>query len=68
MHGGAKGSGGPQGDRNGKFKHGVWTRESVDLHGAIRAKVREIRGPGTDRSKQERQAARMAPRKYGNRR
>jgi hypothetical protein len=27
MHGGARGSGGPQGDRNGNFKHGVWTRE-----------------------------------------
>ena len=35
---------GPGGDRNGNFKHGVWTRESVDLHRAIRAKVREIRG------------------------
>jgi NADH dehydrogenase FAD-containing subunit len=29
MHGGARGSGGPQGDRNGNFKHGVWTRENV---------------------------------------
>ena len=41
---GARGSGGPRGDRNGNFKQGVWTRESVDLHRAIRAKVREIRG------------------------
>ena len=44
MHGGAKGSGGPRGDRNGNFKHGVWTRESVNLREAMRAKVREIRG------------------------
>jgi hypothetical protein len=30
MHGGARGSGGPQGDRNGNFKHGIWTRENVE--------------------------------------
>ena len=29
MHGGAKGSGGPFGKRNGNFKHGLWTRENV---------------------------------------
>ena len=28
MHGGAKGSGGPQGNRNGNFKHGLHTREA----------------------------------------
>ena len=43
MHGGAKGSGGPRGNRNGNFKHGIWTRESVDLRRAVRARVREIR-------------------------
>jgi hypothetical protein len=43
MHGGAKGSGGPGGDRNGNFKHGLWTRESVEMRKAARAKVREIR-------------------------
>jgi hypothetical protein len=43
MHGGARGSGGPQGDRNGNFKHGVWTRESADLRRAMRAQIREIR-------------------------
>ena len=43
MHGGAKGSGGPSGDRNGNFKHGLWTRESVEMREATRAKVREIR-------------------------
>jgi len=31
MHGGASGSGGPRGDRNGNFKHGIWTYESVVL-------------------------------------
>jgi hypothetical protein len=25
MHGGAKGSGGPRGNRNGNFKHGLFT-------------------------------------------
>jgi glucans biosynthesis protein len=34
MHGGAKGSGGPKGDRNRNFKEGIWTRESVDLRNA----------------------------------
>ena len=53
MHGGARGSGGPRGKRNGNFRHGGWTRESVNLREAMRAKVREIRGllraigPGT---------------------
>ena len=43
MHGGAKGSGGPRGGRNGNFKHGLWTRESLEMRKAARAKVREIR-------------------------
>ena len=34
MHGGAKGSGGPRGKRNGNFRHGGWTRESVNLREA----------------------------------
>jgi hypothetical protein len=53
MHGGARGSGGPQGDRNGNFKHGVWTCENVETRRAVRAQIREIRAllrttePGT---------------------
>ena len=43
MHGGAKGSGGPRGDRNGNFKRGLWTRESLEMRKTTRAKVREIR-------------------------
>jgi hypothetical protein len=43
MHGGTKGSGGPRDDRNGNFKHGLWTRESLETRKATRAKVREIR-------------------------
>jgi hypothetical protein len=40
----AEGSGGPRGKRNGNFRHGGWTYESVNLREAMRAKVREIRG------------------------
>jgi glucans biosynthesis protein len=43
MHGGARGSGGPQGARNGNFRHGLWTRESVGERRVVRARVREIR-------------------------
>jgi hypothetical protein len=43
MHGGAKGSGGPRGDRNGNFKQGLWTRENVAARKAVRAEMGEIR-------------------------
>ena len=43
MHGGARGSGGPRGDRNGNFKHGLSTRENVELRRAMGDKFREIR-------------------------
>jgi len=43
MHGGTKGSGGPPGDRNGNFKRGLWTRESVATRRSMRAKLRAIR-------------------------
>jgi hypothetical protein len=43
MHGGAKGSGGPSGNRNGKFRHGLYTAEAKTTRSAMRAKVREIR-------------------------
>ena len=43
IHGGAKGSGGPPGSRNGNFKHGLWTRESKHLRGAARRRLREVR-------------------------
>jgi len=44
MHGGTKGSGGPPGNRNGNFKHGLWTREIKTIRNVMRAKVREIKG------------------------
>jgi len=43
MHGGAKGSGGPRGNRNGNFKHGLYTRENQSIRRVMRAKVREIK-------------------------
>ena len=44
MHGGANGSGGPPGDRNGNFKHGLWTHEAKAIRNVVRAKVRELKG------------------------
>ncbi len=43
MHGGAKGSGGPAGERNGRFKDGLHTREAKTIRRAMREKVREIK-------------------------
>jgi hypothetical protein len=43
MHGGAKGSGGPRGERNGNYRHGRWTREGVEMRRKLRADVREIK-------------------------
>jgi hypothetical protein len=42
MHGGATGSGGPCGNRNGNFRHGLWTRETLEMRRTTREKVREI--------------------------
>jgi hypothetical protein len=43
MHGGAKGSGGPRGNRNGNFNHGLYTGEAKAARAVMRAKIREIR-------------------------
>jgi glucans biosynthesis protein len=40
MHGGAKGSGAPGGNRNA-LKHGVFTKESIELRATLRAQIRE---------------------------
>jgi hypothetical protein len=42
-HGGAKGSGGPRGDRNGNFKQGLYTREAETIRRAVRSNLREIK-------------------------
>jgi hypothetical protein len=43
MHGGAKGSGGPRGNRNGNFKHGLHTQEAKAIRKSVREKIQEIR-------------------------
>lgn len=43
MHGGAKGSGGPRGRRNGNYRHGRWTRESVEMRRGMSEKTRKIK-------------------------
>jgi hypothetical protein len=65
MHGGAKGSGGPRGDRNGNFKHGLHTREAETNRRAMRAKIREIeavvRAAEQPRHSSHRRSGRSAP-------
>ena len=49
MHGGAPGSGAPQGNRNA-LKHGLYTREAIEARRAIRDLIRKARKTldGTD--------------------
>src|SRR5580692_5346569 len=65
MHGGAKGSGGPRGNRNGNFKHGLHTREAERNRRAMRAKIREIeavvRAAEQPRHSSHRRSGRSAP-------
>jgi hypothetical protein len=51
MHGGANGSGGPRGNRNGNFKYGLYTRENQSMRKVMRAQVREIKAPGGGRNR-----------------
>ena len=43
MHGGAKGSGGPLGERNGNYRHGRYTKESEAIAQSVRKLVREAK-------------------------
>jgi hypothetical protein len=43
MHGGAKGSGGPRGNHNGNFRHGLYTHEAKTHRRVMRDNVREIK-------------------------
>jgi glucans biosynthesis protein len=40
MHGGAKGSGAPRGNRNA-MKHGTYTRDAIERRAALRKQIRE---------------------------
>ena len=44
MHGGAKGSGAPKGERNGNYRHGRFTGEAIEELRAIRGLLRRCRG------------------------
>jgi hypothetical protein len=43
MHGGAPGSGGPMGSRNGNYKHGRYSAEAVASRRWLRQQIREVR-------------------------
>jgi hypothetical protein len=43
MHGGARGSGGPPGERNGNFRHGHFTSENVAVRKAVREVIRQAK-------------------------
>jgi hypothetical protein len=43
MHGGAPGSGGPKGPRNGNYKHGRYTAEAIASRMWIRQLTRDVR-------------------------
>jgi hypothetical protein len=43
MHGGAAGSGGPKGTRNGNYKHGRYTAETIAWRRWLRRITREVK-------------------------
>ncbi|WP_431849233.1 hypothetical protein [Allosphingosinicella sp.] len=46
IHGGANGSGGQKGERNGAFKHGGWSNDAVALRRAAGRLLRVVRDSG----------------------
>jgi hypothetical protein len=44
MHGGAKGSGAPKGERNGHYRHGFYTAGAIAERQALKALIRELGG------------------------
>jgi hypothetical protein len=40
LHGGAEGSGAPPGERNGAYRHGLYTREAIAERKAMLALIR----------------------------
>ena len=43
MHGGAPGSGGPKGRRNGNYKHGRYTAEAIASRRWVRQFTRDVK-------------------------
>lgn len=42
MHGGAKGTGAPKGERNGQWKHGSYTGEAITLRRTASRLLRDL--------------------------
>ena len=43
MHGGARGSGAPEGERNGRYRHGAFTQEAVEERRVLTRILRRAR-------------------------
>ena len=43
MHGGAHGSGAPEGERNGRYRHGAFTQEAVEERRVLTRILRRAR-------------------------
>jgi hypothetical protein len=43
MHGGARGSGGPKGRRNGNYRHGRYTAEAIASRRWVRQLIRDVK-------------------------
>src|SRR2546423_225915 len=43
VHGGARGSGAPSGERNGSWKHGAWSHEAIGIRREAAALLKAIR-------------------------
>jgi hypothetical protein len=50
MHGGAKGSGAPSGERNGNYRHGEFTRAAVQERRILNEWVKVMLGATTGRT------------------
>jgi hypothetical protein len=60
MHGGARGSGGPIGERNGNYRHGHYTKQRIATMQAARKLIGQARGLVSDQ-------IRSAPGAFGSR-
>ncbi|TVV76054.1 hypothetical protein FOY91_05495 [Sphingomonas solaris] len=43
VHGGARGSGAPKGERNGAYRTGEWTGEAVELRHSVGVLIKAVR-------------------------
>jgi hypothetical protein len=52
MHGGAPGSGGPKGARNGNYKNGLYTADAIASRRWLRHQTREVKALTNKRLRQ----------------